>query len=196
MRMEYLDAEATLAAAEERAWREKDFDTLSRLLLPLQEARRQRRQRCGEGTICLDLIAKGPESPIDAEQIVREIPHGQILIAGWKNTQPAQRARQLQKEKHLYLDVFLASVEPGGVIQIEPDLKLKIEELPRGRQRGTAETYALTMSIWERLHSPSLAAADAEIDPLKKIAGYRGVIEIDYACELAHQKMADVIRRM
>ena len=50
-RMEYLEAERTLAAAEEIAWWARDWDTLARLYMPLQEARRQRRQRCGEGII-------------------------------------------------------------------------------------------------------------------------------------------------
>src|SRR5476651_2360561 len=48
-RMEYLEAERTLAAAEKPAWDVRDFDALARLYMPLQEARRQRRQRCGEG---------------------------------------------------------------------------------------------------------------------------------------------------
>ena len=48
MRTEYLDAEATLASAEAEAWEKRDFDTLSRLYMPLQEARRQR----AEWAIC------------------------------------------------------------------------------------------------------------------------------------------------
>ena len=209
MRMEYLAAEATLATAEKQAWQAKDFDTLARLLLPLQEARRQRRQRCGEGIICLDIIADRPDANIDSEQIVRDFPHGQLLIAGWKSLDPSLRARRLQAEHGLYLDVFLAmrsSLSPEcremenillcGLPDIPPVLELPIAELPRGRRVGNAETYALTMSIWERLHAPFLAAADAEIDPLKKINGYRTAIEVDYACELAHQRMAEVIRKM
>ena len=60
IRMEYLAAERTLVEAEEIARRERDFDTLGRLYMPLQETRRQRRQRCGEGIVRLDLIAQGP----------------------------------------------------------------------------------------------------------------------------------------
>ena len=39
MRTQYLDAEATLVAAEAEAWAARDFDTLARLYMPLQEAR-------------------------------------------------------------------------------------------------------------------------------------------------------------
>ena len=31
-------------------------------------------------------------------------------------------------------------------------------------------------------------------DPIQKIEGYRKTIAVDYACELAHQKLADVAR--
>ena len=48
-RMEYLAAEAVLVEADHLATTRGDFDTLARLYMPLQEARRQRRQRCGEG---------------------------------------------------------------------------------------------------------------------------------------------------
>src|SRR5687768_5487965 len=79
MRTEYLDAESTLAAAEVQEWRGRDFDTLARLYMPLQEARRQRRQRCGEGVVALDLIAQGPEDDLDGRRIVENFPHGQLL---------------------------------------------------------------------------------------------------------------------
>ena len=47
MATDYLRAEATLVQAEQLAIQTGDFDTLSRLYMPLQEARRQKRQRCG-----------------------------------------------------------------------------------------------------------------------------------------------------
>jgi hypothetical protein len=71
-----------------------------------------------------------------------------------------------------------------------------VDELPRGPRRGTTDTYAEVMGIWERLHAPFLAAADAEIDPVSKMEGYRRTIRVDYACELAHQKLSDVARQL
>src|SRR5437867_3104732 len=101
MRTEYLDAEATLASAEADAWAARDFDTLARLYMALQEARRQRRQRCGEGAVCLDLIAAGPEDQIDGRRITENFPHGQLLVAGWGTIEPALKVRQLQREHKL-----------------------------------------------------------------------------------------------
>jgi len=220
--MEYLAAEATLVRAEQLALARGDFDTLSRLYMPLQEARRQRRQRCGEGIVELDLLAQSPSDQLDADAIVDAHPHGQLLVAGWGSVQPALRVRQLQSERGLYLETYLGAVYPigaGRAVVFVPlaDVRLpdpsKIRsidelidklpahcvvmsesELPRGSKRGDWATFALTMSLWERLHAPFLASADAEVDPLRKIEGYRRAIRVDYACELAHQKLADVAR--
>ena len=70
------------------------------------------------------------------------------------------------------------------------------DELPRGSRPGTTQTYAEVMGLWERLHTPFLAAADAELDPLWKMERYRLAIRVDYACELAHQKLSDAAREL
>jgi len=228
MAMEYLQAEATLAEAERRAWADRDWDTLARLYMPLQEARRQRRQRCGEGMVCLDLIAQGPGDAVDAKRVVQNYPHGQLLVAGWGSIAPALGVRELQTEHSLYLETFLAAVYPvsaggqetGRAVVIVPLADVKLpdpqprpiddlvgavpphgivlaeSELPTGSRRGDTKTYAEVMAIWERLHLPFLAAADMQADPVLRMEGYRKAIRVDYACELAHQKLADVAREM
>ena len=224
MEMRYLEAERTLAQAEQVAWEARDFDTLSRLYMPLQEARRQRRQRCGEGIVCLDLISEGPDDRMEGRHVVEHFPHGQLLVAGWGSIEPALRVRELQAEHGLYVETFLAAaypVDPEGkarVVVIVPSAEVRLPqprpqpidallpqlpphcivlaeaELPRGSRRGTWQTYAEVMAMWERLHAPFLAVADMEADALRKIEGYRKVIRVDYASELAHQKLADAAR--
>ena len=223
MRMEYLDAQRTLAAAEDVAWIQQDFDALSRLYMPLQEARRQRRQRCGEGIVRLDLVAQGPQDHIDGRHVIENYAHGQLLVAGWGSIAPAREVRRLQAEHDLYVDTFLAAVYPvdgGRAIAIvateDADLPpadpmspeelrrrlpphsliLAQKQLPTGMIRGNVQTWALTMELWERLHTPFLAAADAQADPLRKMQDYRKTIEVDYACELAHQRLSDVAREL
>jgi hypothetical protein len=220
-RMEYLDAEATLLRAEAMALSENDLDTLSRLYMPLQEARRQIRQRCGEGIVKLDLIARDNASPLDAEKIVADYPHGQLLIADAGSIATAMKVRALARERRLYVETFLAAVYRVGVsfaVAIVglpdvamPDLSprsideliralpahslvLSENELPRGEQRGDWKTFSFTMDWWERLHAPYLAAADMQCDPMLKIEGYRKTIRVDNACELAHQRLSDVAR--
>src|SRR5947199_4795501 len=102
-RMDYLAAEAALVAAEEFALRSEDFETLARLYMPLQEARRQRRQRCGEGIVCLDLVSTGPNDRIEGRHVVENYPHGQLLVAGWGTIEPAMQVRQLAAEHELYV---------------------------------------------------------------------------------------------
>jgi hypothetical protein len=223
MRTEYLAAERALAEAEALAWDARDFDTLSRLYMPLQEARRQVRLRAGEGVVCLDLIAQGPEDRLSGAHVAENFPHGQLLVAGWGTIEPALALRRLAREHELYVETFLAAVYPVGdarAVVIVPGADARLPEatprsidalldsvprfsvvlheaeLPVGQRRGNAATFSEVSALWERLHAPFLAAADAEVDPLRRIEAYRRVIAIDPACELAHQKLSDVARRL
>jgi hypothetical protein len=219
----YLEAEATLARAEAMAWAANDWDRLSRLYMPLQEARRQRRQRCGEGTVHLNLLANGAEDVIDPRHVIENYPHSQLLVAGWGTLAPAIAVRAMAAERALYAETFLSAVYPtnrarrvviapyeGSALppvgipsaeelarRLPPGcLVLEESELPRAAKRGTPETYGRVMEIWERLHAPFLAAADAEPDLLRKVELYRRTIVVDYACELAHQKLSAVAREL
>jgi hypothetical protein len=221
MRMEYLAAERTLLEAEQIARRDGDFDTLGRLYMPLQETRRQRRQRCGEGVVCLDLIARGPDDHLSAEHVIANYPHGQLLAAGWGSIAPAVQLRELQKTHDLYVETFLAAAYPIGdaravaivptdavqmpdpsprqideLIRLLPPhaIVLHESELPRGSQKGSWQTFSHVMEMWEKLHAPFLAQADQTAEPMQKMEAYRRTIAVDYACELAHQRLADVAR--
>jgi hypothetical protein len=222
MRMDYLRAETLLAEAEQQAWAGRDWDTLSRLYMPLQEARRQRRLRCGEGVVVLDLLAEGPDDRLDGRHVVENFPHGQLLVGGWGSVEPALQVRALQAEHGLFVETFLAAVYPVGsgravAIVPTPDVRLpaptprqsidrlvaelpphsivmSADELPVGTRRGNTQTFAQVAALWERLHLPFLAAADMQADPVRKIEHYRTTIRVDYACELAHQKLSGVAR--
>ena len=222
MRMDYLGAEAALSEAEAQAWAGRDWDTLARLYMPLQEARRQRRLRCGEGTVALDLVAEGPDDRVDSRRVLEKVPHGQLLVAGWGTIEPALAVRRLQAEHGLFVETFLAAAYPvgeGSAVAIVPTEEVQLpdpsgpwsidrlvaalpphsivmnaDELPRGSRKGTPETYAGVAALWERLHLPFLAAADACPDPVQRIDQYRRTIRVDYACELGHQKLSNVAR--
>jgi hypothetical protein len=217
MGMEYLLAEKTLALAEGGAWGSGDFDALSRLYMPLQEARRQRRQRCGEGIIRLDILARDADDEIDGDAMIEKYPHGQLLIGGWGSIQPAIEARRRQAEAGVYVDVLLGAVYPAGtgrVVVIVPsaDVMLPMAE-PMGvdklirrlpahsivmseAEAPKAGTYSTVMDIWERLHAPFVAAAEGTGELARKIEAYRKAIGVDYACELAHQGISDAARQL
>ena len=215
----YLEAESALAQAEEQAWAAQDWDTLARLYMPLQETRRQRRQRCGEGTVALNLIAQGPGDAIEARRVLENFSHGQLLVAGWRSIEPAVQVRRLAGVHDLYVETFLGAAIPVGagtavVVAPLPDSILPpgdfstIDDLqsrlPPGfliidpavtsseQRKGSPQTFGEVMGMWERLHAPFLAAADAETDPARQIEKYRLTTGVDYACELAHQKLSTV----
>ncbi len=225
METQYLAAIATLSLAERVAWDTGDFDTLARLYFPLQEARRHKRQLAGEGVVQLNLLANGPgDRAVDADGIVGRIPHGQLLVAGWGTVEPAVQVRRLALERNLYLECFLAAVYPisGGerAIVVAPLAETPLPEptersidallalvpsycivwptavLPNGPMQGDTETFAHTMAVWESLHAMHLAAADSTPDPVRRMEAYRRVLEIDDACELAHQNLAMTAREV
>jgi hypothetical protein len=224
METRYWDAERALARAEKIAWESRDWDTLARLYMPLQEARRQRRQRCGEGVVALDLISTGPGDNVDPHHVVTNFPHGQFLVAGWGTIQPAVDLRKLAEERGLYIETFLAATYPvqaGRAVVIVPTADVAVPaaehdwsidslmgqlpahcivlnetQIPQGSRKGTTQTYAEVMALWERLAAPFLAAADNATDPIVKAVGYRQTIRVDYACELAHQRLSNVAAEM
>ena len=213
MRMEYLQAEATLAAVFEEAIKIEDWDTVARAALPLQEARRQRRQTCGLGVVNLNILATGAEDRLNVEEILQQNPRGQLLVAGWGTTAPAVRLRELARQRRMYVETFLGAVYPlndGHAVAIVP---LEESPLPEARPRSLDQLKKALpphclliqnlkskiqnpMSLWEDLHTPFLAAADAETEPSEKIALYLKTIAVDYACEFAHQRLAEVARQL
>jgi len=219
---DYWQAERLLEQAEAVAYAKRDWDTLSRVYMPLQESRRQRRQLSGEGAIDLSTrIARSADDLLDAESTVTTTPHGQLLIAGFGTIAPAIAAREIVRERMLYLDVFLGAaysvggsvavlivprhdiaVPPPGEYSLDDLIRrapphsilLPAHQLPVPQPRGDTKSFAYTMDLFEQLHRPFLAMADAASDPEQKIALYRATIEVDYAAEFAHQRLSNIAR--
>jgi hypothetical protein len=220
---DYLGAERAFVDAERIAWSAQDWDTLSRVYMPLQEARRQRRQRCGEGTVKLDCLAGVQHHPLDPALLAKTYPQGQLLVADTGSITPALQLRTIAHDRKLYLETFLAAVYPVGasfVVAVVPTADVQLppadgrgidtllaqlppfcvvlseSDLPRGEQAGNDITYARTMALWERLHQPFLAAALATADPLQRMKALRQTIDVDYACEIAHQELSQTARQL
>jgi len=184
MATNYIDAEKILVEAERVALEQSEFETLSRLYMPLQEARRQRRQRCGEGIVCLEFDCSRSWRSDSRAARAGEVFFRQLLVAGWASIQPALEIRRLQQELDLYVETFLAAVYPtteGQVIAIARP-KILHCQLPKrvrsnrsgsssprtaflsprpasqGPRQGSYQTYSQVMSMWESLHAPFLAA--------------------------------------
>ena len=213
---DYLSAERWLVRAEEVAQHSGDFDALARLYMPLQEARRQRRQCCSEGEVNLRIFGNP-----DPHELLTTCTQGQLLVAGPGTLAPAIALRRMASERRVYVDVFLAAryevnatdvvmivptedvaVPPAGAYSIDRLIRLApphaiimpVCDLPEITTHGNTSTFAVTQHIWERLHMPALSLADQITDPLRRINAYRDVIRIDYACEFAHQRLSNAAR--
>src|SRR3954467_8351715 len=156
MQTQYLAAEGTLASAEEQAWANRDWYTLARLYMPLQEARRQRRQRCGEGTVALNLIAQRPGDRVDGKHVVENFPHGQLLVAGWGTIEPAVEVRRRQVSHGLYVETFLGAVFPVGGGRAGALLPLDDAHLPEPVDRTIEELLELLPPHTVVLHEAEL----------------------------------------
>ena len=219
MATRYLDALDLLERAEADALAAGDYDTLGRLYMPLQEARRQKRQVAGEGEVNLTLLATGPDDAPDAATLLDQHPHGQFLVAGWGDLSASVAFNRLARERQRYAETYLAAAYPVGdqrAVAIVPtadvalppadgslspstlqnklpphSLLIPVAELPEPQAAGDAGSFALTMGIWEKLHAPFLATAQSIGEPLRRIEAYRQVIRVDEACELAHQWLSE-----
>lgn len=236
-RTDYLAAEKILMQAEQIGWDGQDWDTLSRLYMPLQECRRQKRQIALSGTMLVNIT----HDKVSSEEIAERCKQGEVLIAGDGNISAGISLRRLAKEKELYLEAFLAAgyqigerravvivalenavlpaageiqtldqllhrVPAHSLVVAENEIMVSKEgsmgvspmsvELNMGETPMLRRDSADAVSLWERLHLPYLAAADAEVDPVRRMAGYRLAIQVDNGCELAHQKLADVAAKM
>lgn len=216
---DYVGAERLLAEAEAMALEAGDFDTLSRLYYPLQEARRQIRGKCVEAGV--HLVIEG-RVPLEAEELARSLPEGSLLVAGAGSTAAGESLRRIYRERGSYAEVILGvtvRAGPDGTVTFATPLPASVpagipaapEDVARrlpahsvfvGMTSGDAEiapvarTATGMMSLWEQLHLPFLAAADAMPTSELKLRAYRRAIEVDYACELAHQNAATVAREL
>jgi hypothetical protein len=191
--------------------------------MPLQEARRQRRQWCGDGAFVTHTLQGPTNQPLNAAKIAEEFPRGQIIAAGHATIEPALALRKIAADRQLYLDVPLAATYrigngiavlfvptpdvalPHGDVETIDELLqqspphsvlLPAPHLPRTQERGDARTFDFVMDLWESLHRPFLAMAQATTNPRQRLAAFRRTIEVDYACELAHQQFSETCHEL
>ncbi len=102
---------------------------------------------------------------------------------------PTQDVALPSADRDWSIDELLPNLPAHSIVLAEA-------ELPSGSRKGTTQTYAEVMALWERLAAPFLAAANLSLDPIAKVVGYRKAIRVDYACELAHQHLSDLAKTM
>jgi len=225
MACDYLQATHLLAWAESVAYKARDFDSLARLYMPLQEARRLTRQRCGEGAFCLRSASTVPLRDSVFSRSMNQPLHGQFALGGFADIRPSVRFRHNFHKHALYADTFLTAryfisnemivtvIAPLETTKIPrrqrfrsvQDLARELppecvtllgKDIPPAQQLGDNHSFAFTMALYERLHYPFLARARATADPIARLEAYRTVIRVDYACEFAHQELSKLASQL
>lgn len=103
MAMEYLACEALCEEAMAMARSAGDFDRYARILLPLQEARRQRRQAAVDAGV---VVLNGPR--MSADEILRTHKQGCLMLIGPPYAADDEKAvRNLARERGLLLEVVV-----------------------------------------------------------------------------------------
>jgi len=104
MQTDYLRAETALAEAEREAWAAEDGTRSPRLYMPLQETRRQRASSAAKGSSGSICWRQSADQKLDPAEILRQYPHGQLLVAGWGAIEPAILIREQATRVGLYVE--------------------------------------------------------------------------------------------
>lgn len=162
--MRYLDCEALCRRALDLAREREDFDRYARILLPLQEARRQRRQIAVDAGVT---VLAGPERS-SAEQILDAHRQGCLLLIAPPYSEADERAvRELAAERELYVEVLV----------LEPR-----------RLRGMFEREM------EEEGDEAIASIGRDLTPVEKLDALAAVVHRVGDHEIAHQRLADAAR--
>ncbi len=211
-RMDYLTCESLCEQALALARAGDNWAYSGRILLPLQEARRQRRMIAAEATIRLGTanLAGDPEnwlSQLEAGCVVVTHPHGR---------QEAARLHQAARKQRLWIEVLFADSRTDEAMWTVrtftgPDVSCRMtaprpewrnvwlarETKPVGTKKSSLSPGA-TPGDWfldaaEKLGDAMMAAADAG-PPRQRIEALEQCLLALPSHELLHQRLGDAVR--
>jgi hypothetical protein len=201
--MDYPACEALCMQALDAARQAQDWDTYTRIVLPLQEARRQRRMIAAEGVIRLGTTDCDP----DARQWLTHIQTGCVVV-----TQPfdAAAARTLQNEARqgkLFIEVLLADNRADAATWTlrsfaSRDVRCQVAAPPQVlRDRWLASSEAGAAADWfldamEALGDAALAQVEPSLQGALRIAEIEKCLQVVTDHEILHQRLGDLARAM
>lgn len=106
--MDYLACEDLCLQALDIARKNEDWPDYARVLLPLQESRRQRRVIAAEGTIRLGTSDLPPDLPPDPITWLGNLQIGCVLVTHPHSAQTARQLVENARRQHLYIEVLFA----------------------------------------------------------------------------------------
>jgi hypothetical protein len=218
-RMDYLTCEALCLRAAEAAGAAGAWDAYARVLLPLQESRRQRRLIAADGAIRLG------SGGLDLEPATMLAALKQLGAAGGclVVTSPARRddaaaIERAARAERLYVEVLYA--EPAGAASGSPQQWLVMSpthERPRCQLPAPAtelrdrwlvgdggdpaavrrrQAAAWFLAAGEALGDAALAAMDATAPAARRMAQLQAALEAVTDHELLHQRLFDAAAQL
>ncbi|MCE9589664.1 MAG: hypothetical protein K8S99_03980 [Planctomycetes bacterium] len=208
VKMDYLGCESLCLEALARARRERGWAYYTRILLPLQEARRQRRMIAAEGVIRLG-TATLTGAPADW---LRETPSGATVVTHPHTADTARALDELARAQRLHVEVLFADSDAAATWRLRsfrgPAVTREVPAPPpEWRDRWikpgkTTPGNARTPADWfidatEALGDAALVCIDGKtLAPEQRLEALEACLEVVTDHEIIHQRLGDAARSL
>ena len=211
VKMEYLTCEALCLEALVEARRRGEWEYYARVLLPLQEVRRQRRIIAAEGVIALGVNATDPSIRTKIESLTSAC----IVLIKPSTVADAIALTARARQERKYLEVLFADNDvadktwtirafAGSAVSCNlptPPHQWIGRFFHPGEVKVTADTSTDTPGAWfvhatECLGDAALAAVSPKLTGAAKVAALEHCLEVITDHEIIHQRLADAARAL
>lgn len=202
-KMDYLACEDLCFAALAQARERGDWAYYSAILLPLQEARRQRRMIAAEGIVRLGTakLAK-----IDAQEILSQLPAGCVVLTSPHTPADAHKLAISARQKRQHVEVLFAQPDDGRWLLrsfapnsnvscsvAAPPAELLERWLKPGEMPAAADWF---LDACEMLGDAALAAVKPVSPTVKDLARMEACLDIVTDHEQIHQQLGSLARAL
>ena len=211
--MDYLDCERLCLQALEQARQQDAWDYYARILLPLQEARRQRRMIAADGSIRLG--TGGIQGPL--ETLLDTIHAGCVAVTRPHTRDDARRLHETAHAQHRLIEVLYFDNDESGPRWTArsfagPQVSRKLDAPPAEWVGRTIEPRPAkpddappspkagpTPADWfldasEALGDAALTQVDAPPGSVERLAQLEAYLEVVRSHEILHQRLGDAAR--
>jgi len=210
-KMQYLDCESLCVEALTIARDAKQWVAYCRILLPLQEARRQRRMIAADGAIRLGskTLAGSPSDWLALQ------PEGCIVLTSPHDADVAKQLLSAARQQQLYAQVLLAEATDDVNWEIKsiasPEVSITMPAPPTAAQdrwlqpdvadgvkkgSGVFSAADWFVDATEALGDAALQSVDKSLTGEAKVAAIEQCLEVVTDHEILHQRLADAAREL
>lgn len=209
VKMDYLACESLCMEALAEARRRGAWDYYARVLLPLQESRRQRRIIAAEGVVALGVNAADPQTRVTLDALDA----GSVVLTKPSSAADARALADRTRRDRKHVEVLLADSDAAdGTWAIRsfagPTVTCRLPAPPRewinrflrpGEVRVKPGTPADSPGAWfvhatESLGDAALAVIDPNLAGAARVAAIEQCLEVVTDHEIIHQRLADAAR--